>query len=131
MRFSEDYRLGHQKLDTEHQLLFGIMGDLEGEIPAARGRAVLADLLERLFMYAFMHFATEDRLMMESDYPDAQAHRAEHQSVLSNLKQQEAEYQAGVRTAPEDTLRLMADWARSHILHMDRRLVDYLAKRGG
>lgn len=107
------------------------MGDLEGGIPAARGRVMLADVLERLFMYAFMHFATEDRLMMESDYPEAQAHRAEHQTVLANLKQQEAEHRAGVPSAPEDTLRLMTDWARGHILHMDRRLVEYLAKRGG
>ena len=130
MRYSEDYRLGHETLDAEHQLLFGLITELQSEIEVGRGQAALANVLDRLFMYAFMHFATEDRLMIESDYPEAQAHRAEHDAVIANLKRLESECQAGVPSAPEDTLLFLRKWASNHISNGDRRLVAHLSSRG-
>ncbi len=130
MRYSEDYRLGHETLDAEHQLLFGLITELQSEIQVGRGQAALADLLQRLFMYAVMHFATEDRLMMESDYPDAQHHRAEHDATIANLKRLESECQARVPSAPEDTLLFMREWASNHISNGDRRLVAHLSQHG-
>jgi hypothetical protein len=63
MRYSEQCQLGHEVLDAEHQLLFGLITELESEIQAGRGQAVLVDVLQRLFIYAILHFATEDRLL--------------------------------------------------------------------
>lgn len=131
MCYSQDYRLGHETLDSEHQLLFGLIAELQAEIQAGRGQAALGDLLQRFFMYAVMHFATEDRLMMEVDYPDAHAHRADHQRMLASLKRLEANCQAGAPSAPEDTLRFTSDWARGHLSQMDRKLVEYLASQVG
>jgi hemerythrin-like metal-binding protein len=131
VRYSEEYRLGHETLDVEHQLLFGLMTELETAIEAGHGQSALADVLRRVFMYAVMHFATEDRLMVESDYPDAHGHRAEHQAVLANLKQLEAELNGGVMSAPEDTLGFLTKWARGHIPNTDRRLADHLSRAAG
>lgn len=127
MRNSEDYRLGHELLDAEHLLLFGLITELQGEIEVGRGQAALADVLDRLFLYAFMHFATEDRLMIESDYPEARAHRVEHDAVIADLKRLESECQAGVPSAPDDTLRVITEWASNHISNGDRRLVAHLS----
>jgi hemerythrin len=130
VRYSEDHRLGHETLDAEHLLLFGLITELESEIEIGRGQAALPDVLDRLFMYAFMHFATEDRLMIQSDYPDVQAHRAEHIALLADLKRLETECQAGIPSVPEDTLRVMTEWAGHHISNGDRRLVAHLSTHG-
>ncbi len=127
MRYS-DYRLGHETLDAQHLLLFGLITELQSEIEGGRGRDVLVDVLRRLFMYAALHFATEDQLMIESDYPDAQDHRAEHEAVIANLKRLEAACQTGVSSAPRDTLRFMTTWASGHVANGDRRLVAHLLK---
>jgi len=130
VRFLEEYKLGHETLDTQHQLLFGLIAELQSEIDTALGRAASTDVLQRLFMYAVVHFATEDELMMMSDYPDTLAHRAEHEAVLANVKRLEAECQAGVPSAREETLRFMKAWASGHVPGVDRGLVEHLAKRG-
>jgi len=127
MRHS-DHRLGHETLDAQHLLLFGLITELQSEIELGRGRAALADVLRRLFLYVAVHFATEDQLMIESDYPDAQDHRAEHEAVIANLKRLEAAFQGGEPSAPRDTLRFMTTWASGHIANRDRRLVEHLLK---
>jgi hemerythrin len=127
MLYSEDYRLGHPTLDSQHQLLFGLSGDLERAIEANHGRDALADLLQRLFAYVIVHFTTEDRLMMESGYPDAEAHRAEHRSLMATLQRLETDCQAGVPSAPSDVLRFMTAWALGHIRETDLALVHHLS----
>lgn len=128
MLYSEDYRLGHQTLDSQHQLLFGLIGDLERQIEANHGRDALTDVLQRLFAYVIVHFTTEDRLMMESGYPDAEAHRTEHRSLMANLQRLEQDHQAGVPSAPNDVLRFMTSWARDHIRESDLALVKHLSR---
>lgn len=127
MLYTEDYRLGHPTLDSQHQLLFGLIGDLERAIEANHGRDALADLLQRLFAYVIVHFTTEDRLMLESGYPDAETHRVEHRSLMANLQRLEEEHQAGAPSAPKDVLRLLTAWARGHIRESDLALVSHLS----
>jgi hemerythrin-like metal-binding protein len=129
--YSADLGIGHETLDSQHQLLFGLIADLQHEIEAAPGKPVSTDILQRLFMYVVVHFSTEDRLMMESDYPDIAAHRAEHEAVVANLKRLEADCQAGVPSAPQDTMRFLKAWVEGHIPNADRRLAQHLSKERG
>jgi hemerythrin len=124
----EAYRTGYGLMDSHHELLFRLIADLERKIQDGEGEGALFDQLERLYSYAAVHFAAEDRVMIESDYPDTASHRSEHESVLANLKRLEAAYRAGAISAPEDTLRFIQSWATSHIPNADRRLADHLLK---
>ena len=131
MQAFESYKLGHSLIDSQHELLFGLIADLESKIQDDRGRSVLADLLERLYSYAALHFDTEDRLMTETAYPDTANHRAEHERVLAGVKRLDGAYRSGVPSAPEDALRFMQAWATEHIPTADRRLLEHLRSAAG
>ena len=127
--FSTDaYILGHWLMDYERKLLFGLITELESKMQKHQSPGVLADLIERLYSYAALHFATEDRLMAETDYSDATSHQAEHELVLMSLRRLEASIQSGALSAPEETLRFMKSWATDHIPNFDRRLAEHLCK---
>lgn len=75
-----------------------------------------------------MHFATEDRLMVQSDYPDAPAHRGEHDFALDTCRRLEREFLAGDRAAAEELLVFLKQWRNTHLPGADKRLVKYLSR---
>jgi len=129
MLSADAYRLGHGLIDSEHNLLFGLITELESRVREKDGHTILADLMERLYSYAALHFSTEDRLMAETNYPEIDNHRAEHESVLVGLRRLEATFQSGGATAAEDTLQFMMLWVTNHIPNSDRKLADHLWQR--
>ena len=130
MSDAEEYRLGHGLVDSQHELLFGLIADLERKVAENHDGGVLIDVMERLYSYAALHFATEDRLMIETNYPDISEHRMAHEALLGAMKCLDNSIQSGVVSAPEEALQFMKAWAMDHIPSADRKLVDHLLKCG-
>jgi hemerythrin len=118
--------LGHEPFDSQHKLLFEIAGELRGALDAGAGDAVVGDCLERLLAYMAFHFATEDRLMRETDYPGIAGHRQEHDSALASVRRLESAYRAGQESMAEETMRFVELWATEHIPRADRALAEHV-----
>jgi len=123
-------KLDHGLIDSQHQLLFSLIADLKSKVQEDLGQSVLDDFLECLYSYAALHFATEDRLMSETDYKDMAKHRREHEVLLAAIRRLDHGIQSGIAaTTPKDVLRFVESWESDHIPNADRRLVEHLAKR--
>jgi hemerythrin len=119
-------KLGDQRLDSQHELLFGIAAGLQEALHKEGGDAVVGDYLERLLAYMAFHFATEDRMMSESDYPDADTHRREHAAALTTARRLDRAFRSGKKIAAVKTLAFIEKWATEHIPCADRALSAYL-----
>ena len=115
-----------QVLDDHHALLFQLIQSLRAAIAAGSDRAVMIDLIERLLSYMVLHFTTETNLMVESNYPDLENHRKEHDAALAMVSWLEVAYRTGEPCAPEDTINFIEFWAQDHIPGPDARFEEFL-----
>jgi hemerythrin len=111
-----DLATGIPAIDRQHEeLLFNVCALREA---ARTGDVGLAEgVLTYLERYAAEHFATEERAMWESGYPDLDAHWSLHLSFATELARRKAAFRDGL--AKGALLLELARW-------MDRWLVDHL-----
>ena len=113
-------------LDDQHGLLFDIIRRFRKSVYEGN-RAFIIDNIECLLSYAVMHFATEDRLMIESGYPGFAAHQKEHEAALEMITFLESSYCNGEPNAAEELVRFIEFWAHDHISRADHELETYLS----
>ncbi len=128
IEWTEDLATGVQTIDDQHKELFGRINVLLNACNMGKGRMEICRTVAFLEDYVNEHFSTEERYMIKHQYPDYDAHRAQHISLRNNLarlKQRLDEEGAGVHIIIL-TNQLIIDWLRNHIRILDRSFGDYL-----
>ncbi len=117
--WSDKLELGNGDLDREHHLQMALASGLVDAFE--RGRPLVARrLIAQLAGYTKAHFAGEDLLMELAGYGQLEAHRREHQAILSHIDeirylQERGEYDLALPMAVD----LLSGLA-SHISASDR-----------
>ncbi len=117
--------LGLAEMDAAHDEFAGCLQAL-ARAPAGCHQAALAALIE----HCRAHFAAEQQLMEQGDFPAAACHVAEHEAVLASLREVSAI--TAVDTATAVTARLVValqDWFPAHVDHLDSALAHWVVKR--
>jgi hemerythrin len=129
--WTPDLSVGVDLIDREHQELFARANAL---IMAAATTAAADQSLEALrFLadYVVTHFDAEEQLMAEVSYPDAPAHRAEHDWFRGELARMTRRFSL---IGADPVLELMVqrevcEWIYRHVAGTDRRLGQYVTRR--
>lgn len=84
--------------------------------------------LDKFYKHIFLHFANEERLMLETGYPAYLAHKSEHDLVFAEAKYRFREWKlTGNSTEMElFALEFMPAWIHNHIFSMDNPASAYI-----
>ncbi len=115
-----------ERIQAQHQLFAGICAHLRSAIVAGTHQSPLLETVESLWAYMAAHFATEEHLMVETDYPELQQHRMAHAFALSELHRLDDVCRVGDTAAAEDILAIIEEWEVSHVAVADREMLDHL-----
>jgi len=127
--WNERYDTGIRIIDEQHRKLFRLVNDLRRMVQDGTDRAEVADLLEQLVVFTELHFATEENLMGQYDFPDLSAHAAEHASMLTSLRELLAKFQESHQTMAMLVPTFMEGWLRHHISDGDFGFKTFLLAR--
>lgn len=121
----------HDEMMDEHhrhlvQLLNRTYDDFAGGAPADSLGAVIHELLD----YATYHFASEERAMAKSEYPDLYEHREEHTRFVLKVARLQKSFQDGDRHLAFETISFLKNWITNHIRVNDVRAGEFLAGVG-
>lgn len=124
---------GVDDIDGQHRELFARINALLEASRSRRSREEVVRLLEFLGGYVVDHFAVEDRLMLESGYPQLESHRAEHRQFMRELEVLRHELKS---EGPSGLFVIrvgnrVTEWLRSHIYRTDRLLGEWLRRHRG
>ena len=88
----------------------------------------IAQALEELTDYVFVHFQMEEKLMRREGYPtDAfEAHIAEHRQLDQATQKLVRQYSDGTLTTVEPIVTFLNEWLRHHIAQVDRAMAEYI-----
>lgn len=129
--FDKNLETGDPEIDGQHRELFNRIDRLLAASRERRSREEVGQTLTFLGDYVVHHFAAEERMMAVADYPEIEAHRAEHARFVQEfgLLYQEFKSEGPTTLFIIRVGNRVTGWLREHIYRTDRSLVEFLRKK--
>jgi len=107
-----------------------IVNTLLEELEKKADFEVISKSLENLLQHMQEHFASEEKLMKEFQYPTLNLHKSDHDKVLNALRYTEMQWRNkkdldALREYIEDDVVV---WLDQHIKAMDTPMADYMSQ---
>lgn len=129
--WSEEYEIGVQEVDDQHQQLFEILNEFYESMNSGSGRESVGETIQELEEYVDYHFDSERELAIDCGFShDCSGCHAAHQQAHEEFTEQVSElrelYEEGDATVHIKTLRFLRKWLKEHIDGMDQQLGQYV-----
>jgi len=131
MNWTEKMAVGVRLLDTDHQKLVGMLNELYDAIMKGQGKETLGKVLDGLVDYTKIHFAHEEKFFAQTNYPDAVAHKKEHDALTLQVLEVQKKHNSGQTiTLSLEVINFLKNWLTNHIQASDKRYGPYLNSKG-
>ncbi len=128
--WSDSHRINVRDLDGQHRMLATLIRDLHDVMKDARSPETITGVFDEVVAYTTYHFAAEERLMRDSEFPGYLLHKAVHDDVKERLVQLRQQFDTGGRSAISVAVfEFLRDWLLSHIETEDREIANHLSSR--
>ncbi len=120
----DEYKIGHDTVDAQHQYLFELANRI---IDPNNDQQTTHLNVEALYEYTHSHFRDEELLMEQYNYPDYELHKKAHKRLIAELNA----VSGGIltdETPRADVVKFMSDWLLIHILDEDMSFGNFLRK---
>jgi hemerythrin-like metal-binding protein len=128
--WSDDLLTGNALVDMQHQRLFERVSDLVHSCEDGSGAGKLKEILDFLVVHTVRHFADEEALQLEYDYPGYEEHKMLHdnfKTTVGDLVQRFTEIGSSAELS-DDVNRIVVKWLVDHIQHEDRRISEHIRR---
>ncbi len=129
-RWTEAYRVNIAVLDEQHQKLFDAVNELDQALRRGEGTPAVDPILAKLVEYANVHFAAEEALMKQHDFPGLPTHRTQHELFRQKLAVYLEDHKTGKAGVPVSLMFFLQDWLKKHVLKTDKLYSAHLNSRG-
>lgn len=126
--FTKDLETGNQLIDTEHRQLIDAINNLLNACASGKGRSELANITKFLQDYTAKHFSDEEKLQIQSKYPDYANHKRYHEDfkkVVAGICQKLDKDGPTVALVGEVNSTI-AGWLINHIKKEDVKVAKHL-----
>ncbi len=125
--WSDEFATGNAGIDADHQRLLSLFNDFALAVNSGKAEAAIRGVLDELVDYTHYHFAREELLMQESDYPEYARHKKMHDTFIRQVDDV-GSHLSGGGDLSAFLLSFLAKWLSGHILGADRQLGRYLER---
>lgn len=129
LSWSNQYSIGNDLIDTEHEELFRLINAFHTNWVEERNRQEIARVLNQLIAYAQMHFQHEENIMEDAGYPKLADHQQIHEAMVEKIFELHTAYTEGNLRLEIETMKFLKSWLLEHILENDYQFRDYLARK--
>jgi hemerythrin-like metal-binding protein len=126
----ENMSVGNANIDNDHKYLISIVNTIEAAMDCEVSNETLSAYVSQLFDYSYKHFQREEKYQDEIKFPDREAHKKEHQSLMDQIKQvhnslqSHADSGAYKYTTPS-LVQFLRDWLMNHFSQKDIEMKKY------
>ncbi|MEN8146687.1 MAG: hemerythrin family protein [Campylobacterota bacterium] len=120
-------------LNTMNEVHFeevAILNDLLEQLDNEADFESLSESMEKLLAHMQEHFASEEKLMQEAQYPSFRMHKADHDKVLNEARYAGMEWRnrKDVDALREYLAEEVLPWLDQHIKAMDTPMADFVSQ---
>ena len=128
--WTEDFSVGVVRLNEQHKRLIQMINRLIAEPQTTTSSETVSDLLNDMTKYAQEHFAIEEDLMRQHNYPHLEEHIVQHRSFQKKTVDFCSATMLDVTAVPEIMLHYLRDWLVEHILKSDMVYKPFFREQG-
>jgi len=130
IEWTDSFSVGVALLDEQHRKLIDMLNKMI-KAPAATTRSeTVADVLADMTNYAEEHFKSEEKLMLEHDYPHLDAHIQQHRGFQEKAARLCFATVKGQTSVPHELLEYLQQWLIHHILQTDMAFRPFFEQKG-
>jgi len=122
LEWKDSYSVGVPAVDHEHQELIGLVNQLHAALATVRPEDEVVGIFGDLFRAISSHFALEERFMREHGYDQTTQHKADHESLLDELREIMDNYHDRGDHSGENLTASVEAWFANHFKTHDARL---------
>jgi hemerythrin len=127
MEWKAEFETGIAEIDSQHQTIIQLVTEFDAAVEAETDWDGIHFLIVHAKEFAKFHFATEESLMQEINYPRLRAHRSEHRFVLRQIG--DLEHAVLRKDVAIDLVPRFHIWLLGHFLESDRHFVEFMRSR--
>jgi hemerythrin-like metal-binding protein len=129
LKWQDEYTVGVKELDEQHQSLLNVINLVIEEQTENYEEEKFLVAITSLIHYAYTHFATEERYLMQVKFPDLKQHVIEHIDFIMKTLALALIIEEGGDNTRKELLRYLKEWFSSHVLGLDRHYIPFLASK--
>lgn len=127
MEWNDTLSVGVTSVDAQHKKLVAMLNELFDAMSSERGQEVVIKTLDGLINYTVTHFAYEEQLFARTGYPEAAAHKKQHDELTKKVIAIREKAKSGVGYALTfEVMEFLKAWLFKHILGSDKRFGPHL-----
>ena len=130
MQWREEYSVGITHIDNDHKKLISLLNQFSIAYDYAMSETFEKEALDELVSYTKYHFEREEKLMSDNDYPDFEAHKAQHEQMIAQVEQFVQLYNEKGHDALNEIVEFLTGWLINHINGTDKQYSEHLHERG-
>lgn len=121
MRWDDSLEIGINIIDQQHKEIIAYINQLHDVVRASDGRdsSAINEVLSGLINYTETHFAYEEELLDNLNYPFANDHKKVHRAFGQRMRDYQERYLMG-EDVVEPLLTELQSWLRNHIQSSDQ-----------
>lgn len=127
MHWQKSYEIGHEKIDMEHRVFVEIISSIQELETTSASRAKIRRTVAELVKYAEFHFISEENIMLDCEYPDFEAHRQQHETLIRALNLKIVKFETG-ELQTGDLVDFTSNWFLNHTAKDDTKLSKYISQ---
>lgn len=124
--WSDKLSLGISEIDRQHKELVRLINKLHSAMKVGAGNREADSILANLANYTKNHFAYEEELFDQHDYPEAPEHKKYHEELLKSVAKFQEDFAAGRAGLSMDLMNFLTKWLKDHILEKDKAYAPFL-----
>lgn len=130
VKWQDAYNVGVKVIDDDHKRLMNLINGLKMAVRYHTGETFEKQAMDELAEYTRVHFAREEKLMQEHDYPGFPAHKAQHDAMSERVAGYLKDYEERGHDAIVDLAPVVKDWLVNHIYKTDQEYAAFLRNKG-
>ena len=119
---------GNVTIDSQHKELIAAINELLDACAVGKGRAKIHDTSHFLLDYTKRHFAAEEKLQLQSRYPDYNNHKKYHDSFVADVQQivAQLDVEGPTLNMVGKVNNVIAAWLIKHISTEDVKVAEHI-----
>ena len=128
--WSDELSVNIKEVDSQHKGLVDLVNELYDAMSAGKGSATLGNILSELVKYTQIHFADEEKIMADNQYPGLPAHKIMHDNLTKQVVDFKNQFDAGKAVVSIEIMKFLRDWLANHIEGADKAFMPFLNNKG-
>jgi hemerythrin len=128
--WNETFSVHVEEIDAQHQWLTDIINALYDELNENKGKRVLEIIVTSLAQYTQVHFETEEKYMLQYNYPGYKEHKAKHEMLAQKVMEWNQTIKNGQGSLTKEMLFFLKEWLENHEVNVDGPLGNFLNSKG-